>query len=53
MPLESDLDELGDETLRLSATQLKNLSDLDGSDLQTFTEAWPGIDDDAPPQHRA
>ncbi len=44
MPLESDLDELGDETLRLSATQLKNLSDLDGSDLQTFTEAWPGIE---------
>jgi HEAT repeat protein len=44
MPFESELDELGDETQRLSATQLKNLSDLDGSDLQTLAEAWPGID---------
>ena len=43
MPLESDLDEIADEDRRLSANQLKTLSDLEGSDLQTLREAWPDI----------
>lgn len=43
MPLESDLDELVDENRRLSANQLKNLSDLEGPDLLTLAEAWPEI----------
>jgi HEAT repeat protein len=43
MPLESDLEEIADENRRLSAHQLKNLSDLEGSEVLAFSETWPGI----------
>ncbi len=43
MPLESDLQEISDENKRLSATQLKNLSDLDGADVLTVSTTWPEI----------
>ena len=44
MSLESDLQEIGDENRRLSANQLKNLSDLEPADVQVVAEAWPEID---------
>ena len=44
MSLESDLQEIADENRRLSANQLKNLSDLDAEGVQTLAEAWPEIE---------
>jgi HEAT repeat protein len=44
MTLESDLEEIADENKRLSANQLKNLSDLEGADLLTLSATWPEID---------
>jgi HEAT repeat protein len=43
MPLESDLEEIADENRRLSANQLKNLSDLEGREVLTIASAWPDI----------
>jgi HEAT repeat protein len=43
MSLESDLQEIGDENRRLSANQLKNLSDLDAAAGLTLADAWPEI----------
>jgi HEAT repeat protein len=43
MPLESDLEEIADENRRLSANQLKNLSDLEGPEVLTIASAWPDI----------
>ena len=43
MPLESDLEEIADENRRLSANQLKSLSDLEGPAVSTLTSAWPDI----------
>jgi HEAT repeat protein len=41
MSLESDLQEICDENRRLSANQLKNLSDLDTADIEELSAAWP------------
>ena len=43
MPLESDLEEIGDENRRLSANQLKNLSGLDTAGVLTLSATWPEI----------
>jgi HEAT repeat protein len=43
MSFESDFEEIGDENKRISANQLKNFSDLDGSDLLALTETWSEI----------
>jgi HEAT repeat protein len=43
MSLESDLQEISDENRRLSANQLKNLTDLDAGDVFAVTEVWPDI----------
>ena len=43
MPLESDLEEIADENRRLSANQLKSLSDLEGPAVSMLTSAWPDI----------
>jgi HEAT repeat protein len=43
MSFQSDLDDIGDENKRLSATQLKNLSHLGDEDRVTLVDAWPDI----------
>jgi HEAT repeat protein len=45
MSFESDLQDLGDPSTRLSATQLVNFSDLDAIETARFAEIWPSLSD--------